>query len=162
MFPATLPRKELVHPLKDEDLPEHLRGQEGVRRFRKKVREYLESTPAELYVVEEFVEVLAADNEDATETEMVTARSVRLCILDCYAGPSLLASLAVEHFADYLPYYREEERLAREHHDSAKHDRPLDDRPGRAVDAAHRADATSGIVFGRGLRGRDVREVAQS
>lgn len=112
VFPATLPRKELVHPLKDEDLPEHLRGQEGVRRFRKKVREYLESTPAELYVVEEFVEVLAADNEDATETEMVTApRPPR--ILDCYAGPSLLASLAVEHFADYLPYYREEERLAR-------------------------------------------------
>jgi transposase len=112
VFPSTLPRKQLVHPLTDDDLPERLRGREGVRRFRKKVREYLETTPASIYVVEEYVEVLAADNADATETEMVAApRPPR--ILDCYAGPSLLASLAVEHFADYLPYYREEERLQR-------------------------------------------------
>ena len=58
------------------------------------------------------VEVLAVDNSDATETEMITARRPPR-ILDCYAGPSLLASLAVGHFADYLPYYREEERLQR-------------------------------------------------
>ena len=30
--------------------------------------------------------------------------------LNSYAGSSLLASLAVDRFADYLPYYRLEER----------------------------------------------------
>ena len=61
---------------------------------------------------QEYVEVLAADNQDATETEMVTApRPPR--VLDCYAGSSLLASLVVDRFADYLPYYRLEERLQR-------------------------------------------------
>ena len=58
------------------------------------------------------MEVLAADNADRTQTEVRTAPRPRR-ILDCYAGPSLLATLAVEHFADYLPYYREEERLQR-------------------------------------------------
>jgi transposase len=112
VFPSTLPRKEVVHPLTDDELPEPLRGRDDVRRFRKKVREYLELEPASAYVVEEYVEVLAADNADATETKMLAAsRPPR--ILDCYAGPSLLASLAVEHFADYLPYYRAEERLGR-------------------------------------------------
>jgi transposase len=112
VFPETLARKQIVHRLDEKDLPEHLRGKEDVRRFLKKVREYLETERATAYVVEEYVEVLAADNADATETEMLTApRSPR--ILDCYAGPSLLASLAVDRFADYLPYYREEERLER-------------------------------------------------
>ena len=58
------------------------------------------------------MEVLAADNDDATETEMVQApRPPR--ILNCYAGASLLASLVVDRFADYLPYYRLEERINR-------------------------------------------------
>lgn len=112
VFPETLPRRRQVHPLEDDDLPEHLRGKVGVRRFLKKVREYIETEPSSAYVVEEYVEVLASDNEDQTETEMHTAvRPPR--ILDCYAGPSLLASLAVGRFTDYLPYYRAEERLAR-------------------------------------------------
>ena len=56
-----------------------------------------------LAVIEEDVEVLAADNADATETTMVTAgRPSR--ILSCFAGPSLLAGLAVNHFSDHLPY----------------------------------------------------------
>lgn len=112
VFPEALPRKELVHPLTDEDLPAHLRGRQDVRRFRKKVREYVELVAASAYVVEEYVEMLAVDNADATETQMVSAvRPPR--ILDCYIGPELLASLVVERFADYLPYYRVEERLRR-------------------------------------------------
>jgi transposase len=113
VFPDTLPRKPLIHRLEEGDLPEHLRGEtnEG-RRFLKKVAEWVELEPASVHVVEEYVEVLAEDNEDRTQTTMHTAeRPPR--ILDCQAGPSLLASLAVEHFADYLPYYREEERLSR-------------------------------------------------
>ena len=112
VFPESLPRKEQVHRLQEEDIPEHLRDRDDVRRFRKKVREYVELVPPSAYVVEEYVEMLAADNADATETEMISAtRPPR--ILDCYAGPSLLAGLATERFADYLPYYRVEERLQR-------------------------------------------------
>ena len=113
VFPSALPRRKVVRQLNDEDIPEHLRGKEGVRRFLKLAGEWIESEPASMYVVQEYVEVLAADNQDATETNVLTAsREPR--ILDCFAGPSLLAGLAVDHFADHLPYYREEERLLRQ------------------------------------------------
>ena len=109
VIPEAMPRKEVVHPLREEDLPEHLRGRDDLRRFRKKVGQYIEIVEASGYVVEEFVEVLAADHDDSTETEMVHApRPPR--ILNSYAGSSLLASFVVDRFADYLPYYRLEER----------------------------------------------------
>ena len=63
-------------------------------------------------MIEEFVETLAIDNADATETTMISApRPPR--IINCFAGPSLLAGLAVNHFTDHLPYYRLEEILGR-------------------------------------------------
>jgi transposase len=112
VIPESLPRKQVVHPLREEDLPEHLRGRADLRRFRKPVGQYVEWVEASAYVVEEFVEVLAADNTDATATEMHAAsRPPR--ILDCYVGPGLLAGIATERFADFLPYYRVEERLGR-------------------------------------------------
>jgi transposase len=112
VIPESLPRKQVVHPLRDEDIPEHLRGRDDLRRFRKKVGQYVELIEASAYVVEEYVEVLAADNEDATATQMhASSRPPR--ILDCYAGPGLLAGMVVERFADYLPYYRVEERISR-------------------------------------------------
>ena len=58
------------------------------------------------------VEMLAVDNDDATQTTMLAAdRPPR--IISCFAGPSLLAGLAVNHFAYHLPYYRLEEILGR-------------------------------------------------
>ena len=112
VIPEAMPRKEVVHALREEDLPEHLQGRDDLRRFRKKVAQYIEIEEASGYVVEEYVEVLAADNEDQTQTEMVqAARPPR--ILNSYAGSSLLASLVVDRFADYLPYYRLEERIDR-------------------------------------------------
>ena len=112
VMPEWLPRKEVVHPLPESEIPEHLRGRSDLRRFRKKVGQYIELTEPSAYVVEEYVEILAADNEDATATEMVSApRPAR--ILDCYVGPALLASVVTERFADYLPYYRVEERIGR-------------------------------------------------
>ena len=111
VIPEGLPRTRRVHELDDSEIPEHLRG-EDVRRFLKKVGEYVEWEPPQLTVVEEFVETLAADNADATETTMISAeRPPR--IISCFAGPSLLAGLAVQHFADHLPYYRLEEILTR-------------------------------------------------
>ena len=79
-------------------------------RFLKKAGEWVEWEPPRLFVVEEYVETLAVDNEDATETTMLSApRQPR--IINCFAGPSLLASLAVSRFADHQPYYRLEEIL---------------------------------------------------
>ena len=111
VIPEGLPRVQRVHKLTDEDIPEHLRG-DGVRRFLKKVGEWVEWERPRLTVIEEYVETLAVDNTDATQTTMLSApRPPR--ILNCFAGPSLLAGLAVNHFADHLPYYRLEEILGR-------------------------------------------------
>jgi len=111
VIPESLPRKKRVHKLSDAQIPEHLQGAAG-RRFLKKVGEYVEWEPPQLTVIEEFAETLAIDNADATETTMLSAlRPPR--ILNCFAGPSLLAGLAVNHFADHLPYYRLEEILGR-------------------------------------------------
>jgi transposase/regulator of replication initiation timing len=111
VIPESLPRKKRVHKLTDAQIPEHLQGVAG-RRFLKKVGEYVEWEPPRLRVIEEYAEMLAIDNADATETTMLSAeRAPR--ILNCLAGPSLLAGLAVNRFADHLPYYRLEEILQR-------------------------------------------------
>jgi transposase len=111
VIPESLPRVQRVHELDDAEIPEDF-SKTGGRRFLKKVGEFLELEPARLIVVEEFVETLAMDNADATETKMVSApRPPR--ILTCFAGPGLLAGLAAHHFADHLPYYRLEEILSR-------------------------------------------------
>lgn len=109
VIPDCLERVRRVRELQEQDLPECLRGRPG-RRFLKKVGEWVEWEPSRLFVVEEFVETLAVDNDDATQTELVSApRPPR--ILVSFAGPSLLAGLAVGHFADHQPYYRLEEIL---------------------------------------------------
>jgi transposase len=111
VIPDSLPRVQRIHELDEADIPKDLQGDQG-RRFLKKVGEYIELEPPRLTVIEEFVEVLAVDNADATETAMVSApRPPR--IINSFAGPSLLAALAVNHFADHLPYYRLEEILGR-------------------------------------------------
>ncbi len=111
VIPESLPRVQRIHELDELEIPEHLQGDEG-RRFLKKIGEYVEWEPPRLTVVEEFVEMLAVDNDDATETTMLAAdRPPR--IINAFAGPSLLAGLAVNHFADHLPYYRLEEILGR-------------------------------------------------
>ncbi len=111
VIPESLPRVKRIHELDETEIPEGLRGDKG-RRFLKKVGEYVEWEPPQLMVVEEFIEMLAVDNADATETAMVCAsRPPR--ILTCFAGPSLLAALAAHHYADHQPYYRLEEILGR-------------------------------------------------
>lgn len=111
VIPECLPRVERFHELTDEDIPEELRDQPG-RRFFKKAGEYIEWQPPQLFVVEDYVEVLAVDNEDATETAMISAPKEPR-ILNCFAGPQMLASLVTSRFADHQPYYRLEEILLR-------------------------------------------------
>lgn len=109
VFPDSLPRRRIEHPLDPAQIPP---GQENGRRFFKLVLTQVESTPAQLYVAEHYVECIATDNDDATASRVVTAsRPPRL--LKSFAAPSLLADLAVWRFADHLPYYRLEETLLR-------------------------------------------------
>jgi transposase len=111
VIPECLPRIQRFHELKDEDIPKEQRGQAG-RRFYKKTSEWVEWEAPKLYVVEEYVEVLAIDNPDATETVMISAPKAPR-ILSCFVGPRMLASFAAGHFADHQPYYRLEEILLR-------------------------------------------------
>jgi transposase len=111
VLPESLPRVQRIHKLSEAEIPEALRDADA-RRFLKKTGEYVEWSPPQLTVIEEFVEVLAADNADATQTSMVSAAKPPR-ILNCFAGPSLLAALVAHHFADHLPYYRLEEILGR-------------------------------------------------
>lgn len=111
VIPECLPRVQRYQELKDEDIPEDQRGQAG-RRFFKKASEWVEWEAPKLYVVEEYVEVLAIDNEDSTQTAMISAKP-KPRILSCFVGPQMLASFATGHFADHQPYYRLEEILLR-------------------------------------------------
>jgi len=111
VIPECLPRVPRYQDLSEEDIPEELRGQPG-RRFYKKAGEWIEWQPPQLFVVEEYVEVLAVDNEDATETAMISApKEPRL--LNCFVGPAMLAYFVTSRFADHQPYYRLEEILLR-------------------------------------------------
>lgn len=83
-----------------------------MRRFEKKVGEFIEYEPPRLTLVEEYVQVAAVDNQDATETTMVSAKSEPR-LLSGLPGNSLLAGIATWRFADHLPYYRLEEILDR-------------------------------------------------
>ena len=149
-----------MHPLREEDIPEHLRGRDDVRVFRKKVGQYVEFVEASGYVVEEYVEVLAADNEDATETDMVQAtRPPR--IVNSYAGSSLLASLAVDRFADYLPLLPIR-RTTRSHRpeDSSQHNLAMDDSTVDGAVAVGRIDADSRESFRSNMCRRDSGKTA--
>ena len=110
VFPEALPREKQVQRLSDEEVSEEDR--ERGRLFEKLVGQWVELKPPELVVIEEYVEVLATDNADATETTMQSA-SPQPRIISSFAGPSLLAAIATNRFADHLPYYRLEEILSR-------------------------------------------------
>jgi transposase len=111
VIPETLQRERRERKLDDDEIPAELRGRK-LRRFFTKAGEWIEMQPPKLIVIEEYVETVAIDNEDQTATEMITA-SRQPRILSSLAGPSLLAGIAVQHFADHQPYYRLEEILRR-------------------------------------------------
>jgi transposase len=111
VIPETLPRERRERKLNDDEIPDALRGLK-LRRFFTKAGEWIEMQPPKLTVIEEYVETVAIDNEDQTATQMITA-SRQPRILSSLAGPSLLAGIAVQHFADHQPYYRLEEILRR-------------------------------------------------
>ena len=111
VFPDFLPREERKLFLELDDIPEEMRDNPDARRFFKKVGETLEIIPMQLKVIEEFQEIIALDQPDATTTMAAARRPVPL--IQSFAGPSLWAYLTVSRFADHLPYYRLEDVLGR-------------------------------------------------
>ena len=83
------------------------------RRFFRFVREEVELPQRRLRVIEHYQEVIVVDDDDSIHSTLQTANVPEPVLDRCYVGPSLLAYLAVSRFADHIPYYREEDILAR-------------------------------------------------
>ena len=66
-----------------------------------------------LRVIEHYQEVIVVDDDETAQSTLQAAVVPEPLLECCYAGPSLLAYLAVSRFADHIPYYREEDILAR-------------------------------------------------
>ncbi len=108
-----LPRERVEHRLQEQDVPAELWNHPRARRFFRPVREEVELQRTSLRVIEHYEEVLVVDDDSQTASRMVTARAPAPLVERCYAGPALLSHLSASRFADHLPYYRDEEILAR-------------------------------------------------
>lgn len=111
---AAILREQVLHRLREEDVPVKLWKDPRARRFFRFVREELEIQRPSLRVFEHYEEVLTIDDFKTETTRFVTAQTPEPVLDRCYAGPELLATLAASRFADHIPYYREEDILARQ------------------------------------------------
>lgn len=109
----SIPREKVYHRLAEKDVPPEIWNHPRARRFFRLVREELELPRRQLRVIEHYQEVLVVEDEQAVESQMQAATVPEPLIDRCYGSPSLLAHLAVSRFADHIPYYREEDILAR-------------------------------------------------
>lgn len=109
----TIPREKVYHRLEEQDVPPEIWNHPRARRFFRFVREELELPERRLRVIEHYQEVIVVDNEKTVESFLQVARVDEPLLERCYVGPSLLAYLAISRFADHIPYYREEDILAR-------------------------------------------------
>ena len=111
-IPRFLAKRSTIHFAKKRCLPEiwhHPRA----RRFFRFVREEVELPQRRLRVIEHYQEVIVVDDDETTQSTLQAAGVPEPVLDRCYVGPSLLAYLAVSRFADHIPYYREEDILAR-------------------------------------------------
>ena len=83
------------------------------RRFYRFVREEVELQTARVRVLEHYEEVIVLEDEASGESRMLAASTPEPLIPRCYVGVALLAYLVASRFADHIPYYREEDILAR-------------------------------------------------
>ena len=109
----TILREKIYHRLQEQDIPPEIWNHPRARRFFRLVREELELPERRLRVIEHYQEVIVVDNEETVESFLQVARVDEPLLERCYVGPSLLAYLAISRFADHIPYYREEDILAR-------------------------------------------------
>jgi transposase len=113
---AGLPREKVLHRLDEASIPAELLGHPRARRFFRLAREEVEFQRAQIRILEHYEEVIVVDDEVTSECRMLAAAAPAPLLERCYAGPALLAYLVASRFADHLPYYREEDILARCHY----------------------------------------------
>lgn len=109
----TIPREKVYHRLREEEVAPEAWHHPRARRFFRFVREEVELPQRRLRVIEHYQEVIVVEDEEQVESTMQAAQVPGPVLPSCYVGPSLLAYLAASRFADYLPYDREEDILAR-------------------------------------------------
>jgi transposase len=109
----SIPREKVLHPLDEEKVPPEWLKDPRSRRFYRFVREEVELQKARVRVLEHYEEVIVLDDEATGESRMLAASTPEPLIPRCYVGVALLAYLVASRFADHIPYYREEDILAR-------------------------------------------------
>jgi transposase len=107
------PREKVYHRLDERDVPPALWNHPRAKRFFRFVREEVELQKARIRVIQHYEEVIAVEDEQNCQTQMLAASAPEPLIDRCYLGPDFLAYLAASRFADHIPYYREEDILAR-------------------------------------------------
>jgi len=110
---ASIPREKVLHPLDEGNVPPELWNDPRAKRFFRFVREEVELQEARVRVLEHYEEVIVLDDEATGESRMLAASAPEPLIDRCYVGVALLAYLVASRFADHIPYYREEDILAR-------------------------------------------------
>jgi len=110
---ASIPREKVLHRLDEQKVPPEWLKDPRAKRFFRFVREEVELQEARVRVLEHYEEVIVLDDEATGESRMLAASAPEPLIDRCYVGVALLAYLAASRFADHIPYYREEDILAR-------------------------------------------------
>ena len=110
---ASIPREKVLHRLEERDVPPELWNDPRAKRFFRFVREEVELQAARVRVLEHYEEVIALEDDGTGESRLVAASAPEPLIERCYVGVGLLSYLAASRFADHIPYYREEDILAR-------------------------------------------------
>jgi len=110
---ASILREKVLHRLDERNVPPELWNNPRAKRFFRFVREEVELQEARVRVLEHYEEVIALEDEKTFECRLATASTPEPLIERCYVGVAFLAYLAASRFADHIPYYREEDILAR-------------------------------------------------
>lgn len=110
---ASIPREKVLHRLDEGNVPPELLNDPRAKRFFRFVREEVELQERRMRVIEHYEEVIVLDEEVTGESRMLAASAPEPLIDRCYVGVALLAYLVASRFADHIPYYREEDILAR-------------------------------------------------
>lgn len=110
---VSIPREKVLHRLNEKDVPPELWNHPRAARFFRFVREEVELEEARVRVLEHYEEVIVLEEEATAESRMLAASAPEPLIDRCYLGVVFLAYLVASRFADHIPYYREEDILAR-------------------------------------------------
>ena len=88
----SIPRENVYHPLREEEVPAEILHHPRARRFFRFVREEVELPQRRLRVIEHYQEVIVVDDDDLIQSTLLTASVPEPVLERCYVGPSLLAT----------------------------------------------------------------------